>query len=126
MRRHSPFRSRLALAALSIGIACTPKEPPAVTVTPTPGDVALVAATPTPEAAAATASLAAMRNVMPGIEVLLADSIHLVQGKRVGLITNHTGRDRNGTSTVDLLHRAPGVKLVALYGPEHGIRGAAK
>lgn len=64
--------------------------------------------------------------VVPGVEVLLSDSIHLVQGKRVGLITNHSGRDRRGTSTIDLLHRAPGVRLTALYGPEHGLRGVAK
>ena len=64
--------------------------------------------------------------VVPGIEVLLTDSIHLVRGKRVGLLTNHSGRDRNGTSTVDLLARAPGVRLTALFGAEHGIRGVAK
>jgi uncharacterized protein YbbC (DUF1343 family) len=63
---------------------------------------------------------------MPGIEVLLSDSLHLVAGKRVGLITNHSGRDRKGTSTIDLLFKAPGVKLVALFGPEHGLRGIAK
>jgi uncharacterized protein YbbC (DUF1343 family) len=63
---------------------------------------------------------------VPGIEVLLSDSMHLVRGKRVGLLTNHSGRDRRGTSTIDLLFKAPGVKLVALYGPEHGIRGIAK
>jgi len=71
--------------------------------------------------AAATAA-----DVVPGIEVLLSDSIHLVQGKRVGLITNHSGRDRKGTSTIDLLHKAPGVKLTALYAPEHGLRGVAR
>jgi uncharacterized protein YbbC (DUF1343 family) len=65
-------------------------------------------------------------NVIPGIEVLLRDSLHLLAGKRVGLITNHSGRDRGGTSTIDLLHRAPGVQLTALYGPEHGLRGAAE
>ncbi|HET7188570.1 MAG TPA: DUF1343 domain-containing protein [Gemmatimonadaceae bacterium] len=64
--------------------------------------------------------------VVPGVEVLLTDSLHLVRGKRVGLLTNHSGRDRRGTSTVDLLFRAPGVKLTALFGPEHGIRGVAK
>ncbi len=64
--------------------------------------------------------------VIPGIEVLLSDSLHLIQGKRVGLLTNHSGRDRQGTSTIDLLFKAPGVKLTALYGPEHGIRGIAK
>jgi uncharacterized protein YbbC (DUF1343 family) len=65
-------------------------------------------------------------NVVPGIEVLLQDSLHLLKGKRVGLLTNHSGRDRRGTSTVDLLFKAPGVRLTALYGPEHGIRGEAK
>lgn len=64
--------------------------------------------------------------VVPGIEVLLTDSIHLIRGKRVGLLTNHSGRDRNGTSSIDLLFRAPGVKLTALYAPEHGIRGAER
>ena len=64
--------------------------------------------------------------VVPGIEVLLTDSLHLVRGKRVGLLTNHSGRDRSGTSTIDRLFRAPGVRLTALYGPEHGIRGVAK
>ena len=65
-------------------------------------------------------------DVVPGVEVLLSDSLHLVAGKRVGLLTNHSGRDRKGTSTIDLLFKAPSVKLVALYGPEHGIRGIAK
>ena len=64
--------------------------------------------------------------VTPGITVLLRDSSHLVRGKRVGLITNHTARDERGRSTIDLLSEAPGVKLTALFAPEHGIRGAAR
>jgi uncharacterized protein YbbC (DUF1343 family) len=56
----------------------------------------------------------------------MSDSLHLVRGKRVGLLTNHSGRDRKGTSTIDLLFKAPGVKLTALFAPEHGIRGAAR
>jgi uncharacterized protein YbbC (DUF1343 family) len=64
--------------------------------------------------------------VVPGVEVLLSDSMHLIRGKRVGLLTNHSGRDRRGTSTIDLLFKAPGVKLTALFGAEHGIRGVAK
>ena len=67
-----------------------------------------------------------LSGVAPGIEVLLSDSLHLVRGKRVGLITNHSGRDRRGTSTIDLLHRTPGVRLTALFGPEHGLRGVAQ
>jgi uncharacterized protein YbbC (DUF1343 family) len=65
-------------------------------------------------------------DVIPGVEVLLSDSMHLIRGKRVGLLTNHSGRNRAGTSTIDLLYHAPGVKLTALFGPEHGIRGEAK
>src|SRR5687768_261427 len=75
-------------------------------------------------AVAATASPAG--GVLPGIEVLLTDSLHLIRGKRVGLITNHSGRNRAGTSTIDLLAKAPDVKLTALFGPEHGLRGEAK
>jgi uncharacterized protein YbbC (DUF1343 family) len=81
--------------------------------------------------ALATAMPAAQINaqtsaVVPGVEVLLSDSLHLIKGKRVGLLTNHSGRNRQGTSTIDLLFKTPGVSLVALYGPEHGIRGIAK
>jgi uncharacterized protein YbbC (DUF1343 family) len=64
--------------------------------------------------------------VLPGIEVLLADSIHLVRGRRVGLLTNHTGVDRCGRRTVDLLVATPGVQVVALFAPEHGLTGAAR
>jgi uncharacterized protein YbbC (DUF1343 family) len=64
--------------------------------------------------------------VTPGISVLLKDSAHLVRGKRVGLITNHTGRDEKGVSSIDLLFNAPDVRLTALFAPEHGIRGAAR
>jgi uncharacterized protein YbbC (DUF1343 family)/CubicO group peptidase (beta-lactamase class C family) len=63
------------------------------------------------------------RNVQLGIDVLVASSFRKLDAKRVGLITNHTGLDRAGKSTADLLHAAPNVKLVALFGPEHGIRG---
>lgn len=71
-------------------------------------------------------SATAHAQVTPGITVLLADSSHLVRGKRVGLITNHTGRDEKGRSSIDLLHAAPGVRLTALFAPEHGIRGSAR
>ncbi len=62
----------------------------------------------------------------PGVEVLLTDSLHLVEGRRVGLITNHTGIDAEGVSTIDRLHGHPSIELVALYSPEHGIRGTAE
>ncbi len=61
--------------------------------------------------------------VKTGIEVLKDTNFRQLQGKRVGLITNPTGVDNNLKSTIDILHEAPGVQLVALYGPEHGVRG---
>jgi uncharacterized protein YbbC (DUF1343 family) len=67
--------------------------------------------------------------VRPGIQVLVHDSLHLVEGRRVGLVTNHTGilpAGNGTTSSIDLLHEHPAVELVALYSPEHGIRGTAE
>ena len=61
--------------------------------------------------------------VLTGIDVLRAESFKRLAGKRVGLVTNHTGRSRDGQATIDLLAAAPGVKLTALFSPEHGIRG---
>ncbi|HNW59373.1 MAG TPA: DUF1343 domain-containing protein [bacterium] len=58
-----------------------------------------------------------------GVDVLLSDSLALIQGKRLGLITNATGLTSSHESTIDALIRAPGVRLVALFGPEHGVRG---
>ena len=64
--------------------------------------------------------------VMPGVDVLLREKIDLVAGKRVGLITNPTGFTADLRSTVDALAQDPRVKLVALFGPEHGVRGDMK
>lgn len=66
---------------------------------------------------------AATQVVRPGLDVLLTDSLHLVRGRRVGLVTNHTGVDREGRSGIDRLHESDQFELVALYSPEHGIRG---
>jgi uncharacterized protein YbbC (DUF1343 family)/CubicO group peptidase (beta-lactamase class C family) len=61
--------------------------------------------------------------VLTGIDVLVRDGFKQLRGKRVGLITNHTGKSRDGVATIDLLHKAPGLTLVSLFSPEHGIRG---
>ena len=61
--------------------------------------------------------------VQTGIEVLRAEGFKVLKGKRVGLTTNPTGVDSNLRSTIDILHEAKEVNLVALYGPEHGVRG---
>ncbi len=71
------------------------------------------------------AATAAAPMVRPGIEVLLSDSMSLVRGRRVGLVTNQSGVDSRGTSDVTRLREA-GVDLVALFSPEHGFRGAAE
>ncbi|MCE1154771.1 MAG: DUF1343 domain-containing protein [Bacteroidales bacterium] len=70
-----------------------------------------------------TSLVAYPRPVRTGIEVLRADNFRLLEGKRIGLITNPTGIDSRFNSTIDLLHQAPNVQLVALFGPEHGVRG---
>lgn len=61
--------------------------------------------------------------VLNGIDVLVKTGFAALRGLKVGLITNHTGRDRQGRATIDLLKQAPDVELVALFSPEHGIRG---
>ena len=69
------------------------------------------------------ASTAREVKVKTGIEVLKESDFKILQGKRIGLITNPTGVDNNLKSTIDILHEAPNLQLVALYGPEHGVRG---
>ncbi len=69
------------------------------------------------------AAIAATAQVKPGVEVLRDRNFDILQGKRVGLITNPSGVDNTLKSTVDILSEAPGVRLTALYGPEHGARG---
>ena len=70
-------------------------------------------------------SVSVYARVIPGIEVLLTDSTHLVAGKRVGLVTNPTGVTHDLTSDIDVLRAHPEVRLVSLFGPEHGVRGSA-
>ena len=61
--------------------------------------------------------------VKTGIEVLRTQGFKPLEGKRVGLVTNPSGVDSRLVSTIDILFEAPEVKLVALFGPEHGVRG---
>lgn len=71
-------------------------------------------------------SAPAAAHVRLGLEVLLESRLDLITGKRIGLITNPTGVDSRLQSGIDLLLQTDGVKLVALYGPEHGVRGNAQ
>ena len=70
-------------------------------------------------------SAALQAQVLTGIEVLERGGFEELQGKRVGLVTNPSGVNRRLRSTIDILFEAPQVNLVALYGPEHGVRGDA-
>jgi uncharacterized protein YbbC (DUF1343 family) len=108
MRRHQPTLLLLCLFAGTAALVGCPRGAPA-------GQVAR-------DEAPRDTAVAAGARVLPGLEVLLRDSSHLVQGRRVGLITNHTGVTTDGQHAVDYL-RAQGVNLVALFGPEHGVRG---
>lgn len=63
--------------------------------------------------------------VLTGIDVLERDGFKQLAGKKIGLVTNHTGKNRDGRPTIDVLNKADGVELVALFSPEHGIRGSA-
>jgi len=77
-------------------------------------------------AATVACAAAPTRSLRPGVEVFVERPPALVRGKRVGLITNQSGIDRQRRSTIDLLRSLPDLTLVALYSPEHGIRGVAE
>ncbi len=62
---------------------------------------------------------------LTGIDVLSSGRFALLAGRRVGLITNHTGLDSTGRRTIDLLYNAPGVRLKTIFSPEHGLTGTA-
>jgi len=110
----TPLRARVATV---VGSAVLSPPPDALrTVRLTGGDFGAAGAAPQPPAASAP--------VLNGIDVLKAENFKLLQGRKVGLVTNHTGRAITGEATIDLLAKAPDVKLVALFSPEHGIRGA--
>ena len=119
MRRQSVLRpvpfALVAAAVLAL---------PACGAGPRPDAAADTAAAPPAQAPASPAPAQPARRgaVVPGLEVLVRDSMHLVRGKRVGLITNQSAVTRAGEHAADYL-RANGVNLVALFGPEHGIRG---
>lgn len=113
MHRHS-VRIRLSAAlAIALAAGCRSAGPPQHDG----------AADSLPVPAGSAAAPAPQSRVLPGLEVLVRDSLQLVRGKRVGLITNQTAVTSRGEHAVDVLARAPGVRLVALFGPEHGVRG---
>ncbi len=121
-----PLRGRVAsIVASSIVDAATAKasEESANTATELLASLARLNANNNRATAAAIAPADAQ--VLTGIDVLERDSFKQLSGMRIGLVTNQTGRDRAGKTTIDVLFKAPNVKLVALFSPEHGIRGLA-
>ncbi len=86
------------------------------------GTVAAAAIVQTP-APPSAGEPAARGEVLTGIDVLVRDGFQQLKGRRVGLITNQTGVNREGVTTVELLQRAEGVQLKALFSPEHGLEG---
>ena len=72
---------------------------------------------------ASCALIAQADRISLGIDTLQQSGFRATAGKRVGLLTHPAGVNRDGVSSIDVLRRAPNVKLVALFGPEHGIYG---
>jgi uncharacterized protein YbbC (DUF1343 family) len=108
----TPLRARVATIAAS---ALT-NVSPALLAETTSASSDFGPASPLPEAPEYTA-------VVNGLDALRADGFAILRGKRVALVTNHTGRARDGATAIDLIHGAKDVQLVALFSPEHGIRG---
>ena len=90
-----------------------------------PGNNLTTAQKPASKSKSPSSSKTHIGRVQTGLEILESEKFAALKGKRVGLITNHTGQDSQGRSTVELLAHAPGVHLVALFSPEHGIAGHA-
>lgn len=105
------LRNLLPLLVPLVGlIGCSASKPPAVPKAAAPLYVPPVLSTQTGP-------------IMLGIDVLEAEGFAAVKGKRIGLLTHPAGVNRRGISTVEVLRRAPGVQLVALYAGEHGVHG---
>ncbi len=108
------LRSMLTLGVALCGFGCTEMQPKSVPAARPAMPVASVVPRPADR----------VFPVMLGIDVLEADNFAAVRGKRLGLLTHPAGVNRRGVSTVEVLRRAPGLKLVALYGVEHGLDGS--
>ena len=112
----------IALLSLLIGLAGCSSAPPR----PPPAKVAAEkrpAPATVPPAPLLSVPTVRIFPVMLGIDVLESEGFAAVRGKRIGLLTHAAGVNRRGESTIDVLRRAPGVKLIALFAPEHGLYG---
>ena len=116
----SAFRFVASVLALALGLCgCQANQAPARTKVAT---VASVAPAP-PPAALSIPTVQVPRDVRFGIDVLESGNFLPLKGKRLGLLTHPAGVDHRGVPTVELLRRAPGIHLVALFATEHGIYG---
>jgi uncharacterized protein YbbC (DUF1343 family) len=131
-----PFRFRrmseaspagVALASLACVVAmfsclcgCQANQPAAPRALPAPAPPAAHAAKPS---SVRLPHIDVPTGVMTGLDVLESGDFLLLRGKRIGLLTHPAGADRHGQSAIDVLRRAPGVRLVALFGTEHGVYG---
>lgn len=118
--RFSFLQPLLPLLVPLLGLfGCSASQPPKGPTAPRPAFQ-----TPQIGSVPPTSSISATTTpIMLGIDVLEADGFAQVKGKRIGLLTHPAGVNRRGVSTIDVLLRAPGVKLVALFAAEHGIYG---
>ena len=110
------------LAAAAVADASPRPIPVRIEASPSP-DRAPPSARPSRPAPTLTTNAVTVQPVRCGIDVLVEEGFRPLRNRKIGLVTNHTGRTRGGASTIDVLFRAPGVKLVKLFSPEHGIRG---
>ncbi|HEX6588058.1 MAG TPA: DUF1343 domain-containing protein, partial [Longimicrobiales bacterium] len=124
--RYLPLVALATLAACSAPRDPAPAGPRVVVTERVPGADASGAKDRPVDDGPAGPGVTQPRGVLTGVDVLAAEGAGPLAGLRVGLITNHTGVTRDGRSTIDVLNGLPGVELVALFGPEHGIRGAAQ
>jgi uncharacterized protein YbbC (DUF1343 family) len=126
----SPSSTVVPRPTIGLSAAPTATAPPTgipatvATVAPKPTSVPTVAPTLTP--VPTSSATPAATPVLAGIDVLMRDRLELLRGRRLGLVTNPTGRARDGRSTIDVLHADASWRLVALFSPEHGIRGEAE
>ena len=116
--RASSLKILLTLLAATFGLfGCSTTKPAANKSAPAK------AVGPSPKSSSPAARTETTGRVMLGIDVLEANGFAAVKGKRLGLLTHPAGVNRQGVSTVEVLRRAPGVNLVALYAGEHGVYG---
>jgi uncharacterized protein YbbC (DUF1343 family) len=121
-----PLKHFCVSLLLLLGLfGCSASRPPTRPADSAPTAYLMPKVPAAPRVTQTVASSAPIYPVMLGIDVLESEGFAAVRGKRIGLLTHPAGVNRRGERTIDVLRRAPGVKLVALYGPEHGVNGDA-